>query len=97
MPSGSGPAAAPSYKRFDLDQIPAQQVEIKDMHFREALMQLVAGSGFNVVVGDGIDNESVYLNFKNKQISLKEALETLCISYQLSYTVEDGAIVITQQ
>jgi hypothetical protein len=89
--------STPSYKRFDLDQVPAKQIEIRDLRFREALLQLVAGSGFNVVVGDDIDNDTVYLNFKNKQISLKEALETLCIAYQLAYSVEDGAIVITRQ
>jgi hypothetical protein len=96
-PTNAPPPGGPSYKRFDLDQVPAKQVEIRDLPFREALLQLVAGSGFNVVVGSNIDNESVYLNFKNKQISLKEALETLCIAYQLAYTVEDGAIVVTRQ
>jgi hypothetical protein len=60
-------------------------------------MELVAGTGFNVVVGDGIDNETVYLNFKQKQLSLKSALETLCAVYQLSYDVRDDVITITAQ
>jgi hypothetical protein len=89
--------AGPSYKKFDLGRVDVKQLEIKGVPFRQALEELVAGCGFNVVVGDGIDNEPVYLNFTQKQLSLKSALETLCMAYELAYSVQDDAIVITRQ
>jgi hypothetical protein len=94
---GGSPSGAPSYKNFDLGQVPVKQLEIKGLPFREALSQLVAGCGFNVVVGKDIDNEPVYLNFTQKSLSLKSALETLCMAYELAYSVQDDAIVITKQ
>lgn len=95
--SGGSVEVAPSsrsYQSFDLTQVPVNGVEIKGEPFNEALMQLVAGTGFNVVVGAGVSTETVTLNFSKKQISLKSALDLLCVAYDLDYTVEDDAIVI---
>lgn len=83
-----------SYQSFDLAQVPVTGVEIRGEPFNEALMQLVAGTGFNVVVGEGVSTETVTLNFAKKQISLKKALDLLCVAYDLVYQVDDDAIVI---
>lgn len=95
---GTTPAAdftpGPSYKQFNLDDVPVSGVEIRGLPFREALLELVASSGFNVVIGDGIDNTEVNLNFTQKDLSLKSALDLLCVAYDLAYTVGDDAIVI---
>lgn len=88
LPSGR------SYQSFDLTQVPVNGVEIKNEPFNQALMELVAGTGFNVVVGAGVSTETVTLNFSKKQISLKSALDLLCVAYNLDYTVEDDGIVI---
>jgi hypothetical protein len=87
----------PSYRQRDLASVAVNQREFKNMPFREAILDLVAGTGFNVIVGPGIDNETVYLNFKQQQLSLKSALETLCTVYELAYTVTDDVITITVQ
>ena len=86
--------SGPSYKQFDLGSVPASNVEIRALPFRQAMMQLVADCGFNVVVDDSVDNTEVNLNFTQKELSLKSALDLLCIAYDLSYVVEDDAIVI---
>jgi hypothetical protein len=93
----AGLASGPSYRGMDLGSVPVNQREYKNVPFREAILDLVAGCGFNVVVGEGIDNESVYLNFKQKELSLKSALETLCTVYELAYSVTDDVITITRQ
>jgi hypothetical protein len=84
----------PGYTEFDLDQIPISGIEIRGLPFDEAILKLVASSGFNVVVGKDVDSTEVNLNFTQKQISLKNALDLLCIAYDLTYTVEADAIVI---
>jgi hypothetical protein len=84
----------PGYTEFDLDQIPITGIEIRGLPFDEALLKLIASSGFNVVVGKDIEQTEVNLNFTQKQISLKNALDLLCIAYDLTYTVEADAIVI---
>jgi hypothetical protein len=83
-----------SYQSFDLTQVPVNGIEIRNEPFNQALMELVAGTGFNVVVGEGVSTETVTLNFARKQISLKSALDMLCTAYSLTYTVEDDGIVI---
>jgi hypothetical protein len=94
--STGAPAASPgpSYKQFDLASVPASSVEIRALPFRQAILELVAGCGFNVVVADEVDNSEVNLNFTQKELSLKSALDLLCIAYDLTYLVEDDAIVI---
>jgi hypothetical protein len=99
QPSGEqnpapGKDKRPGYTEFDLDQIPISGIEIRGLPFDEALLKLVASSGFNVVVGKDIEQTEVNLNFTQKQISLKNALDLLCIAYDLVYTVEPDAIVI---
>lgn len=86
-----------SYKKFDLSQVPASKVEIKDIPFNEAIMLIVADSGFNVVVGEGVDRTKVMLNFTQKGISLESALDILCMAYELKYTVDDDAIIISRR
>lgn len=86
--------ATPSYKQFDLDDVPVSEVQLRNMPFNEALLELVAGSGFNVIVGAGVENELMTLDFRQKEISLKRALDLLCMAYDLAYVVEDDAIVI---
>ena len=87
--------SSPSYRKFDLDKVPASMVEIKGIPFDEALLLIVAESGFNVVVGNGIDDTEVNLNFTKKGISLESALDILCMAYELKYTVDDDAIIIS--
>jgi len=84
----------PSYKNFDLDDVPVAQLQLRNMPFNEALMELTAGSGFNVVVGTGVSDELMTLDFRQKELSLKRALDLLCMAYDLAYTVEDDAVVI---
>ena len=84
----------PSYRNFDLDDVPVAQLQLRNMPFNEALMELTAGSGFNVVVGEGVSDELMTLDFRQKELSLKRALDLLCMAYDLSYSVEDDAIVI---
>jgi hypothetical protein len=91
---GGMPRHGPAYTQFDLDQVPISGIEIRGLPFSQALMKLVASSGFNVVVGKDIEDTIVNLNFTQKQISLKGALDLLCIAYDLAYTVEPDAIVI---
>jgi hypothetical protein len=97
-PQQAHPAAdfspQPSYQRFDLDNVLVSQLEIKGLPFDEALLKLVADSGFNVVVGEDVDETEVNLSFTHKQLSLKSALDLLCIAYDLQYSIEDDAIVI---
>jgi hypothetical protein len=90
-------SAAHSYRKFDLSQVPASKVEIKGVPFDEAILMIVAGSGFNVAVGSGIDDTEVNLNFTQKGISLESALDILCMAYELKYTVDDDAIVISRR
>lgn len=84
----------PSYKMFDLDDVDVNQLEFRGVPFNLVLLDLVAGTGFNVIVGEGIDNKVVTLNFTKKKMSLKGALYMLCTAYDLEYTVEDDAIII---
>lgn len=84
----------PSYKKFDLDDVEVNQLEFRGVPFNEVLLDLVAGTGFNVVVGEGIDNKELTLNFTKKKMTLKSALYILCTAYDLEYTVEDDAIII---
>lgn len=86
--------ARPGYTEFDLDQIPIAGIEIRGLAFDEALLKLVGSSGFNVVVGKDVEDTEVNLNFTQKEISLKTALDLLCIAYDLVYTIEPDAIVI---
>ncbi len=86
--------STPSYKKFDLDEVEVNQLEFRSVPFNEVLLDLVAGSGFNVVVGEGIDNKELTLSFTKKKMSLKSALYILCTAYDLEYTVEDDAIII---
>ncbi len=90
------PAAGqrPGYTEFDLDQIPISGIEIRGLPFDEALLKLVGSAGFNIIVGKDVEDTEVNLNFTQKQISLKNALDLLCIAYDLSYTIEPDAIVI---
>lgn len=100
QPAADPPPAftpGPSYRQRDLGTVAVNQREFRNLPFREAIMELVAGTGFNVVVGPGIDNETVYLNFKQQELSLKSALETLCTVYELAYSVSDDIISITLQ
>lgn len=88
---------AQSYRKFDLSQVPAAKVELKGVPFDEAIVTIVADSGFNVVVGSGIEDTEVNLNFTQKGISLESALDILCMAYELKYVVDDDAIVITRR
>lgn len=92
---GGGYTPGPAYTLFDLDQVPVNQLDIRGMPFDEALVELVAGTGFNVVVGPGIDDAEVNLSFTQKDISLKSAMDLLCFAYDLAYTVKDDAIVFS--
>jgi hypothetical protein len=87
----------PSYQEFDLDDVPVAQVQLRNMPFNEALMELVAGTGFNVIVGSEVSNELMTLDFRQKELSLKRALDLLCMAYQLTYVVEDDAIIISRK
>jgi len=98
-PSGTEPgmpSATPNhpYTEFDLDKVPVAGIEIRGLPFDEALMKLVGSAGFNVVVGRDVEDTEVNLNFTQKQITLKSALDLLCIAYDLTYTIEGDAIVI---
>lgn len=84
----------PSYKGFDLDKVPVNQLVFKGKPFREALMELVGDSGYNIVVADYVDNSEVTLNFAQKQLSLKSALDLLAQAFDLTWSVEDDAIVV---
>jgi len=87
-------APQPDYREFSLDEVQVANVLIRGKPFREALMELVGDCGFNVVVADGIDNKPVVLDFRHKNLSLKHALEILTIAYDLTYIVEEDAIII---
>ncbi len=91
---GSG---SQSYRKFDLNAVPAAKVELKGVPFDEAILTIVADSGFNVILGSGIDDTEVNLNFTQKGISLESALDILCMAYELKYTVTDDAIVISRR
>lgn len=98
----SPPPGAPSrthapYTEFDLDQVQISGIEIRDLPFNQALMKLVGASGFNVVLGEGLDTTEVNLSFRQRDISLKGALDLLCIAYDLVYTVEPDAIIIKRK
>jgi hypothetical protein len=87
--------AQPSYRQFDLSKVPVEQVEILGQPFDEAIVTLVSSTGFNVLVGEGIDETEVNLNFTGREVSLKGALDLLCLAYNLQYSVEDDAIIVT--
>jgi hypothetical protein len=84
----------PSYQQFDLNDVTVAQVQLRNLPFNEALMELVAGSGFNVIVGSEVSNEVMTLDFRQRELSLKRALDLLCMAYDLTYIVEDDAIII---
>jgi hypothetical protein len=84
----------PSYKGFDLDKVPVNQLVFKGKPFREALLELVADSGYNVVIADDVDNSEVTLNFAQKQLSLKSALDLLAQAFDLTWSLEDDAILV---
>jgi hypothetical protein len=84
----------PSYQQFDLSDVAVAQVQLRNLPFNEALMELVAGSGFNVIVGSEVSNEVMTLDFRQRELSLKRALDLLCMAYDLTYIVEDDAIII---
>lgn len=84
----------PSYQQFDLNDVAVAQVQLRNLPFNEALMELVAGSGFNVIVGSEVSNEVMTLDFRQRELSLKRALDLLCMAYDLTYIVEDDAIII---
>jgi hypothetical protein len=84
----------PSYKDFDLDKVAVNQLVFKGKPFREALMELVSDSGYNVVVADDVDNSEVTLNFAQKQLSLKSALDLLAQAFDLAWSIEPDAIVV---
>ena len=90
-----GHVPGPSYKQFDLSKVPVDQVEILGQPFDEAIVTLVESTGFNVLVGDGVDETEVNLNFTGREVSLKSALDLLCLAYNLQYVVEDDAIIVT--
>jgi hypothetical protein len=87
----------PSYKQFDLNDVPVAQVQLRNTPFNEGLMELVANAGFNVIVGSEVSNEVMTLDFRQKEVSLKRALELLCMVYNLAYIVEDDAIIINSK
>jgi hypothetical protein len=87
-------APTPSYTRFNLDEVPVADVQLRNMPFNEALLELVASTGFNVIVGKGVSSETMTLDFRQKELSLKRALDLLSIAYDLTYTVEDDAIIV---
>lgn len=87
----------PSYQQFDLNDVPVAQVQLRNLPFNEALMELVAGSGFNVIVGSDVSNELMTLDFRQKELSLKRALDLLCMAYDLAYIVEDDAIIVNHK
>jgi hypothetical protein len=93
-PIETGVTPGRSYKLFDLAQVPAAQSQFSNMALNEAVKELVATSGFNVVVGEGVSDMPVTLSFEQSQMSLKRALELLCVAYSLEYWVEDDAIVL---
>jgi hypothetical protein len=84
----------PSYTDFDLDKVPVNQLVFKGKPFREALVELVADSGYNVVIADDVDNSEVTLNFAQKQLSLKSALDLLAQAFDLTWSLEPDAIVV---
>jgi hypothetical protein len=84
----------PSYTDFDLDKVPVNQLVFKGKPFREALLELVSDSGYNVVIADDVDNSEVTLNFAQKQLSLKSALDLLAQAFDLTWSLEDDAIVV---
>ena len=94
VPQAAQQLGGPSYKGFDLDKVPVNQLVFKGKPFREALMELVGDSGYNIVIADDVDNSEVTLNFAQKQLSLKSALDLLAQAFDLSWNVEDDAIVV---
>ncbi len=84
----------PSYVGFDLNKVPVTQLTFKGKPFREALLELVGETGYNVVVSDEVDNSEVYLNFNQKKLSLKSALDLLSLTFDLQWSLEDDAIVV---
>ncbi len=92
---GPGPVdSGPSYRQFDLSTVPVVQQEFVSIPLNEAVQRLIGDSGFNVVVGAGVDNTLVTLNFNQNQMSLKRALNALCMAYDLEYSVEDDVIIV---
>ena len=96
-PPGMPSRTHPPYTEFDLDQVQISGIEVRDLPFNQAIMKLVAASGFNVVVGEGLDTTETTLSFRQRDISLKGALDLLCIAYDLVYTVEPDAIIIKRK
>jgi hypothetical protein len=47
-----------------------------------------------VVIADDVDNSEVTLNFAQKQLSLKSALDLLAQAFDLTWSLEDDAIVV---
>ena len=84
-----------SYRLFDLEDVAVAQVQLRNQPFNEALLELVAGSGFNVIVDNDVSDEVMTLDFRQKDLSLKRALDLLSMVYGLAYTVEDDAIIIS--
>jgi hypothetical protein len=88
------PIGGPSYTDFDLDKVPIKQLSFTGQPFREALAQLVGETGYNVIIADDVDNSEVTLNFNQKQMSLKAALDLLAVAFDLEWEVTDAAILI---
>ncbi|MBN2081944.1 hypothetical protein JW859_07020 [bacterium] len=88
-------ASEHSYRLFDLEDVAVAQVQLRNQPFNEALMELVAGSGFNVIVDNDVSDEVMTLDFRQKDLSLKRALDLLSMVYGLTYKVEDDAIIIS--
>lgn len=86
--------SGPSYKNFDLSTVAVTQQQFANIPLNEAVMLLIGDSGFNVVVGEGVSNTPVTLNFNQNQMSLERALRALCMAYDLEYSVEDDVIVV---
>lgn len=86
--------SGPSYKQFDLSTVPVVQQQFTSVPLNEAVQRLIGDSGFNVVVGEGVNDTLVTLNFNQNQMSLKRALNALCMAYDLEYSVEDDVIIV---
>jgi hypothetical protein len=80
-----------------IDATPVARVQVSNTAFNEAVMMLVAGTGFNVIIGPEVDAETATLDFTQKEMSLKSALDILALVYGLKYVVEDDAIIIQSQ
>lgn len=91
------PAADDGYTLELIDATPVARVQVSNTAFNEAVMMLVAGTGFNVIIGPEVDAETATLDFTQKEMSLKSALDILSLVYSLKYVVEDDAIIIQSQ